>query len=401
MESPFRGQTEVDPFCTPWCLHKAIMFGVGYAFVNAAGLPLYAYYPVWWEAYERTIPVLYTLFLIEHHYHKAVTRCQMLHVVSFGAIAIIPCLVIRAALWNFFSDAIKSFSLGWDIVFYSLVSFVVIAFLEETSKFCLLYFYSTKERFRFDPRSLFVYSLCIGCGFSFGNGIWATIVWVPAYKNHWTHGVLNLPMHLATSGYMGVCFIETRFLHIPRWMVHALGVPLFVHGLYNFILYVFYKEIKNAIYATSSSIFANILIDFIMMILVRKRMKIIHSLPILDIHEHILMGTVKQTCGSLQGCFPLYCLISPYFVYGKSLQSQPSMITDYESSLLPGVIHSSPGRLGDSLSDTWGKPPNTADLQNGMITYSPSMHDKFANLYRQESLSDSWTKPASFKIVKS
>ncbi len=157
----------------------------------------------------------------------------MLKGVIFGALISIPILKMEIFLASFSDRFQNDFALS----FYD--SFVVAGFTEELFKFAatvVLFYRNRNYNERFDG---IVYAVFVSLGFAMAENF--AYVYNPSIGGVQTallRSVLSVPLHGffgITMGYYLSLYKFEKYCH-KRFIALALLMPLFIHGMYDFIL---------------------------------------------------------------------------------------------------------------------------------------------------------------------
>lgn len=169
-----------------------------------------------------------------------------------GVLTTVPIMGLARLLPGFFSLQFAS-----PLCTALLNSFVHAAFLEETLKFLVVYLIVLKARSLNEPFDAVVYYVAVGVGFAVIENLQYIAmgsqealaygdlsgVYTPFVQVSMIMGVMrSLPGHMVFAGLSGYFVSRYRFGRSAgkiRWLALAWGVALVVHGMFNFLLYVF------------------------------------------------------------------------------------------------------------------------------------------------------------------
>lgn len=126
---------------------------------------------------------------------------------------------------------------GW--LYYSLLSFIVVAFTEELAKWCMVRWYAYRRSFFNEPFDGIVYGVMVAMGFATLENIFYV------FQFGWQTGllrmVLSVPAHATFGILMGYYIGLARFVGREKeWglKVRGLFLAVFFHGLYDLFLFV-------------------------------------------------------------------------------------------------------------------------------------------------------------------
>lgn len=188
------------------------------------------------------ISLLPTIVLMLYLYRKDRVEKEPLWVLSkmffFGTLTVLPAAVIEILGTKLLNAAVIQ-----SVVIYNLIdAFCVVALTEELMKLIALYAASwrlSEFNCTFDA---VVYAVFISLGFAtpenimyvFANGFYTGVV----------RAVLSVPGHMMFGIFMGLFysasrrhFLNGRFLPYKLNLVFALGVPVLLHGFFDFLLF--------------------------------------------------------------------------------------------------------------------------------------------------------------------
>jgi RsiW-degrading membrane proteinase PrsW (M82 family) len=144
-----------------------------------------------------------------------------------GAIITLPIIVVEELLMTFYP-----LFTGYIQVAYR--AFVVAAFTEELFKFLVLYLLIRRSPYfneRFDG---IVYAVFVSLGFAAVENI--LYVSSGGASVGYSRSLTAVPAHALFGVVMGFYFGKSLFIAKTRYLVLALVMPIFFHGVYDFIL---------------------------------------------------------------------------------------------------------------------------------------------------------------------
>ncbi len=147
----------------------------------------------------------------------------------FGVFSVVPVLILEFVL------IVTTVIPAGDTVLKPILSaFLVAGFSEELFKFLILHLYCARKRDFDEPMDAVVYGVVASLGFAclenvgyvMGGGLWVAVV----------RAITAVPAHAAMGALMGYFYAQQHFgeARRVRFMSKALGVPILVHGLYDF-----------------------------------------------------------------------------------------------------------------------------------------------------------------------
>jgi len=181
-----------------------------------------------------SIYIVYSIYQLDKYQKEPKTLVFL--AIFLGSLSVLP------AVWGTYVLE-KQLALEGALKFGTLTnvwvySFVCISFAEESCKFLLLalVFYPLAD---FDePFDGIVYSVCIGMGFA----ILENILYLLEGNIHIAilRAFSAVPAHATFGIFMGYFVGKAKF--VPFWQrlplfAGAVGLPIFIHGLYDFLLF--------------------------------------------------------------------------------------------------------------------------------------------------------------------
>lgn len=152
-----------------------------------------------------------------------------------GMLAIIPVLGIELAGTNLLAMLLPRE--GW--LYYSVLSFVVVALSEELAKWSMVRGYAYRRPFFNEPFDGIVYSVMVSMGFATLENI--GYVWQFGWQAGVLRMFLSVPAHATFGILMGYYFGLARFVGKDReWglKIRGLLLAVFFHGLFDLFLLV-------------------------------------------------------------------------------------------------------------------------------------------------------------------
>ena len=123
-------------------------------------------------------------------------------------------------------------------------AFFSAAFLEEISKFCVLYFFCTKFTEFNEPMDGIVYGITASLGFAFWENlqyiyVYGDFVMKEALQTAWVRSFTAVPSHSFDGVIMGF-FIGKHYFRKNKSNVNlvlAILIPVMLHGFYDWVLF--------------------------------------------------------------------------------------------------------------------------------------------------------------------
>ncbi len=149
----------------------------------------------------------------------------------------------------------------------AFMTFFRAATLEETLKFLVLYFYAYRLKSFNEPMDAVVFATAASLGFAAIENldyVHLGETGEEAFDIAFLRAFSAVPLHGLCGIFMGLFFGLAVFSRSnnKRYLFYALAVPIFIHGLYNFVI----------------SIYADVLIYFILIFLIFKASSIFEKL---------------------------------------------------------------------------------------------------------------------------
>jgi len=181
-----------------------------------------------------------------------------------GGIIVIPILFLEGFLSSL-GDSLQGL---WHAAYRA---FIVAAFSEELFKYLVIYFFIRKSPFfneRFDG---IVYAVFVSLGFAAVENI--LYVFEGGLNVGFMRAITAVPAHALFGVIMGFYFGKYLFVKRTKYLYQALLIPIFLHGIYDFILmseqhllliifipfiiYLWINGFKKMKYLSDRSIFKN------------------------------------------------------------------------------------------------------------------------------------------------
>lgn len=177
------------------------------------------------------IPSIFILLLIvkKDRFEKEPFRL-LLATFIFGALSIIPAVLIELYLSNFLAEPEEPLS---DIIGLVLHYLIVIAIVEESCKFLATLPAYRSKAFN-EPMDGIVYAVAASLGFATIENIIYVLSggWLVALLR----ASLSVPGHAFFGATMGYYLGRSKFVHRWRMITFALIIPILMHTIYNVII---------------------------------------------------------------------------------------------------------------------------------------------------------------------
>lgn len=158
-----------------------------------------------------------------------------------------PKTLVRMFMWGAFLVVPASIleniwfinPLGTDVADYFMLSFFNIALIEEGLKYLIFIMFIWKGEKEYDEFfDGIVYAVFISLGFATVENIF--YVSTLGGETGLIRAVTAVPLHTVCAVVSGSYLSRAKFIghHSRRNMIKALGYPILLHGLYNFIIFI-------------------------------------------------------------------------------------------------------------------------------------------------------------------
>lgn len=122
-----------------------------------------------------------------------------------------------------------------NIIFLLIYCFIFIALTEELTKFLMIYIISYHNPEFNQAYDIILYSVFVGLGFAFFENIIYTIE-NPSLINIFLRGITAIPAHACFQTIMGYYLYKNKIQRNAISMLESLFIPIFLHGLYDFLI---------------------------------------------------------------------------------------------------------------------------------------------------------------------
>lgn len=157
-----------------------------------------------------------------------------------GILAAILTIVISIAIENIFPFFKRDYSLYNDIELF-IYTFIIVGFIEEISKWILLYLFSYHNK-EFDQLyDMIVYSVFVALGFAFIENL--LYVYDGGFTIALIRFCLAIPGHVSMSVFMGYFLSFAKLAEVNhkkklkmKYILFSILVPSLFHGIYDYCL---------------------------------------------------------------------------------------------------------------------------------------------------------------------
>jgi RsiW-degrading membrane proteinase PrsW (M82 family) len=139
-----------------------------------------------------------------------------------------------------------NFNFVFHVVFATFDAFVVAGFVEESAKYILIHRVRDREEFN-SPEACIIYAIAGSLGFATLENISYVVfssIRDPVNSFLASAGiaagrsVLSVPLHCITGAIVGINFAKMKFFDEKLSFWEIMFLPIFIHGLYDFVLMV-------------------------------------------------------------------------------------------------------------------------------------------------------------------
>jgi protease PrsW len=182
------------------------------------------------SAVTPSIALLY-YFYLRDKYEKE-PRQMLFKAFALGSLAVVPIIGFELRL-NIFDLADK------DLLGAGYTAFIVAGLVEEGFKFFIFWFFIWKNKNFNEMYDGIVYSVFISLGFATTENL--GYVLLSGFHTALVRSITAVPAHALFGVAMGYYFGKARFANENRnirYLTLAFFVPIILHGVYDFILFV-------------------------------------------------------------------------------------------------------------------------------------------------------------------
>lgn len=169
-----------------------------------------------------------------------------------GALATVPAIFIQTKL----KHELNQYFPGFTILYFFLLSFIVVAGSEEGSKYLMLRYYAYRNKAFNEPFDGIIYSIMISMGFATLENIGYVMEF--GFQTGILRMFLSVPSHGAFAVLMGYHVGLAKFDKLPRkrgtiqHIIKGLLLAIFFHGAFDFFLllqnnYQVTKHVSNGL----------------------------------------------------------------------------------------------------------------------------------------------------------
>lgn len=146
-------------------------------------------------------------------------------------------IILESVFPSFDSDNIKSTSIGIFVY-----SFFIVGFIEEISKWIMLYLFAYKNREFDELYDMIVYGVFVALGFAWIENM------IYVYNGGVTTAVMRIflavPVHVSLGVFMGYFLSLAKFAEVNdnlkahrKYILLSIIVPIILHGIYDYCLF--------------------------------------------------------------------------------------------------------------------------------------------------------------------
>lgn len=155
-----------------------------------------------------------------------------------GIISCLPAIILESILESALSIFYSSY-----LVYYIIDAFVIVALSEEACKYFFLKIFSWKRKSFNSSFDGIIYAAFVSAGFALGENILYTLQ--NGLSTALSRAFTAIPAHIAFGILMGYFYSKAKIAYTygdkirsRSYRYLALGVPVFLHGMYDFCIFV-------------------------------------------------------------------------------------------------------------------------------------------------------------------